>query len=227
MEIANLIEIKDYKTIKNEILTQVQETFNGDLTFIESDSFSLLIEAFIYRELMLRVKINQVIKDSFTLINTDDTNNTAGSEMAYRRAIREVDENILDIHISSPAPGRVKVVYHHQNDITELIQNHLDKDEVRPLTDIVTVQKATIVTVDVPLSITVFDGVDTALLMEDIQSSFGAINFKIGENLTTSKVIATAFKVGVYKVETPFNTTDIQDDEIIAVNLSFSFEVLS
>lgn len=226
MEIADLVEELDYKTLKNEILTQVQSEFNGDLTFIESDSFSLLMEAFIYREMQLRAKINQVIKDSFTLINTDDTNNTAGSEMAYKRAIREVDENILDIRISSPTQGAVKVVYHHLENITDLIQNHLDEDEVRPLTDRVTVQKASVVTVDVPLVVTVLDGVDTTLLEDEIRASFDGLNFKIGENLTTSKVVATAFKIGVYKVETSFTTTDIQETQVIFLNLSFEFGVL-
>lgn len=223
MEIADLVEKLDYKTLKNEILIQVQESFNNDLTFIEADSFSLLMESFIYRELQLRAKINQAIKDSFTLINTDDTNNTAGSEMAYKRAIAEVDENILDIRISSPVPGEVKVVYHHPLNITDLIQNHLDEDEVRPLTDIVTVQKASVVMVDVPLVVTILNGVDTTLLRDEIRASFEAINFKIGENLTTSKVIATAFKTGVYKVGTSFTTTDIQEDAVIALNLSFEF----
>lgn len=226
MEIADLIEELDYATLKNEILTHIKEQFNEDLSFIESDSFSLIIEAWIFRELQLRSKINQTIRDAFTMINTDDTDNTAGSQMAYKRAINSVDENILDIKISSPIPGLVLVIYHHLGDITTLIQNHLDLDEVRPLTDIVTVQKASVITVDVPLSITVLDGVDTSILEQNIRASFDSIIFKIGENLTTSRVIATAFKEGVYRVQTDFITTDIAEHEVLDLNLSFSYEVL-
>lgn len=226
MEIADLIEELDYKTLKNEILTHIKEQFNEDLTFIESDSFSLIIEAWIYRELRLRSKINQTLRDAFALINTDDTDNTAGSEMSYKKAINGVDDAILDIKISSPSPGQVLVIYHHQGDITDLIQNHLDTDEMRPLTDIVTVQKASVVTVDVFLHITVLQGVDTLILEQNIRASFESIMFKIGENLTTSRIIATAFEEGVYRVQTDFITTDIQDHEVLALNLSFSYEVL-
>lgn len=227
MEVENLIEELDYQTLKNEILTYVKEQFNEEITFIESDSFSLIIEAWIYRELRLRSKLNQTLRDAFAMINTDDTDNTAGSELAYKRAIKSVDQNILDIKISSPAPGEVKVIYHHLDDITAAIKNHLDLDEVRPLTDTVTVQKASLITVDVPLHVTLLEGVDTAALEQSIRASFEDITFKIGENLTTSRVIATAFKEGVYKVQTDFITTDITQDEVCDLNLTFNFEVLA
>ncbi|MBE0491107.1 MAG: baseplate J/gp47 family protein [Sulfurospirillum sp.] len=227
MEVENLIEELDYQTLKNEIVTHVKEQFNEDLTFIESDSFSLIVEAWIFRELQLRSKLNQTLRDAFAMINTDDTDNTAGSEMAYRRAINSVDEGILDIKITSPIPGQVLVIYHHANDITALIQNHLDLDEVRPLSDIVTVQKASVITVDIALHVTVLQGVDTSILEQKIRASFDSIVFKIGENLTTSRVIATAFKEGVYRVQTDFITTEIEPSQVLDLNLSFSYEVLA
>ena len=226
-EIAHLIEELDYESLKDEILTHLKEEFNEDYSFIESDSFSLVLEAFIYRELKLRARINQAIKDAFLIINTDDTNNTAGSKMAYKRAINEVDPGILDISITSSSPGVVDIVYHHAADITNDIVEYLNKDDIRPLTDTVYVEKASIVPTDVHLIITVLEGVDTSLLQEDINTSFDGIGFKIGENLTVSKVIATAFKSGVYKVITPFETTDINDNEVLSLNLSYEFEVLS
>ena len=226
MEIVDLIEEVDYTTLKNEIVTYIQTTFNGDITFIESDSFSLIVEAMIYRELKIRAKINQALKDAFALINTDDTNNTAGSMMAYKRAILECIPNILDMTITSPDAGVVKVIYHNVVDVTDSLMEYLHRDDIRPLTDSVVVVKATIVEIEVPLSVTVLSGSDVSLIESQIRESFNQIIFLIGENLTLSRVIATAFKNGVYAINSPFVTTNILDSQVINPNISFVFEEL-
>ena len=228
MEIETLIEEFNYQTIKNEIQTDIKNEFNNDLTFIESDSFSLIVEAFVYREMKLRARINQAIRDAFAIINTDDTNNTAGSDSAYKRAIKEVSANIDDIKIYSSTPGVVEVIYHSSEDLTAAILNHLYKDEVKPLTDVVYVYKAGILNVDITLVATVYPGTDLVETQANIKKAYESLVFKIHENLTHSKVISLAHVQGVHKVTSDFVDTDILPTQVIeVVNINISFEELT
>lgn len=227
MEIENLIEEVDYQTIKNEIETHIKDMFNDDLTFIESDSFSLIVEAFVYREMKLRARINQAIRDAFEIINTDDTNNTAGSEMAYIRAIKEVSTNFKDIKVYSDIPGIVKVVYHSDEDLTSKIQNHLNLDHVRPLTDKVYVKKATIVSLDLEFNITNFAGANVVWIEQNIKKAFENFKFTIGQNLSSTKALSLVHDNGVYKATTTFVDTNISNAQILEIgNITCNFEVL-
>ena len=227
MEIEKLIEEFDYQTIKNEIQTEIKNEFNNDLTFIESDSFSLIVEAFIYREMKLRARINQAIRDAFAIINTDDTNNTAGSDSAYKRAIRQVSENIDDIKIYSSIAGEVEVIYHSNENLTAAILDHLYKDEVKPLTDVVHVNKAEILILDISINAIVYSGPDLELIENNIKKAYESLIFKISENLTNSKVISLAHVQGVHKIESDFVDTDIFPNQVIKVgNINISFEEL-
>lgn len=228
MEIEKLIEEFDYQTIKKEIQTDIKNEFNNDLTFIESDSFSLIVEAFVYREMKLRARINQAIRDAFAIINTDDTNNTAGSDSAYKRAIREVSTNIDDIKIYSSIPGVVEIIYHSDEDLTTAILNHLYKDEVKPLTDVVYVYKAEILNVDITLIATVYPGTDLVETQANIKKAYESLVFKIHENLTNSKVISLAHIDGVHRVSSDFVDTNILPMQVIEIeNINISFEELA
>lgn len=227
MEIANLIEELDYQTIKNEIQTHIKDIFKNDLTFIESDSFSLIVEAFVYREMKLRARINQAIRDAFTIINTDDTNNTAGSEMAYIRAIKEVSQNIKDIKVYSDVAGVVEVVFHSDEDLTQEILNHLNNDQVKPLTDIVNVRKATVVTLDLEFNITNYNGANTSWIEQNVQKAFEKLKFTIGQNLSSTKAISLVHDDGVFKATTTFVDTNISNTQILEIgNITCNFEVL-
>ena len=228
MEIEKLIEEFDYQTIKKEIQTDIKNEFNNDLTFIESDSFSLVVEAFVYREMKLRARINQAIRDAFAIINTDDTNNTAGSDSAYKRAINEVSDNIDDIKIYSSTPGVVEVIYHSSEDLTAAILIHLYKDEFKPLTDVVYVYKAEILNVDITLIATVYPGTDLVETQANIKKAYESLVFKIHENLTNSKVISLAHIDGVHRVSSDFVDTNILPMQVIEIeNINISFEELA
>jgi|GEM_PF-6684472 len=217
MEIENLIEQKDYQTLKDEIQTYIKELFNDDLTFIESDSFSLIIEAVIYREILLRARINQAIKDSFAIINRDDTNNTAGSQMAYIRAIKDVNKDIKDIKVYSPSAGVVNVVYHHITDITTQIQEYLNEEYIRPLTDLVYVKKAEVITLDFEFNIIYNKGANTSYIEKQIKDEFANYSFKIGENLSQTKALSVVHKNGVFSASTTFFDTQIEPYQIIQI----------
>lgn len=221
--IEDLIEEFDYQTIKNDILTHIKELFNNDLTFIESDSFSLIVEAFIYRELKLRARINQAIKDSFAIINTDDTNNTAGAQMAYIRAIKEVSPNIKDIKVYSKVGGVVEVVYHSNEDLTQAILDHLNNDQVKPLTDLVNVTKANIVVLDLEFDIFHNKG-DIAFIKSKIDDEFSKFEFKIGQNLSKTKALSLVHHLGVYRADTTFEDTNLLEFEILQIgNINCNF----
>ena len=225
--IEDLIEELDYETIKNEIQTDIKQRFNNDLTFIESDSFSLIVEAFIYREMQLRARINQSIKNSFAIINTDDTNNTAGAEMAYKRAIKEVSQNIKDIKVYSDVAGVVEVVFHSDEDLIQEILNHLNNDQVKPLTDIVNVTKATILVLNLEFEISYHSGANITFIESEILKAFGKLKFTIGQNLSCTKALSLVHLDGVYKATTTFEDTDIEKSQIIEIgNIVCNFKVL-
>lgn len=227
MEIENLIEELDYQTLKDEIKTQIKQLFNNDLTFIESDSFSLIVEAMIYREMQLRARINQAIRDAFEIIDTDDTNNTAGAEMAYIRAIRDVEKNIKDIKVYSEVGGVVEVVFHDDKDLTVAIQNHLDLEHVRPLTDLVHVRKANVITLDLSFTIFCNKGANTSYIKSKIDEAYSNFNFKIGQNLSQTKALSLVHQFGVYRATTNFRDTNISSFEILKIgNINCTFEEL-
>lgn len=63
--VPDIIEEIPYSTLKTEVQLYLKELFVDDVEFLESDSVMLVVEALLYREMLLRSRINQALRGSF------------------------------------------------------------------------------------------------------------------------------------------------------------------
>lgn len=154
---------------------------------------------------------------------------TAGSSLTYNSFTLKSDERIEDVKVLSPSAGVVDVVYYSSvaDDIMqERIENSLNSDEVRPLTDLVQVKKANEITFDVTGEITIKSGVDTSSVYTNAVNNLNNIKFKIGEDVSLAKIISLLMVDNVVDVNLTTPTANITiDDYSIAilgsVNISY------
>lgn len=94
MLLPNAIEEISYEKLKSETLTYLKNFF--DVEFLESDEVSLIIEAFLYREMLLRARINESLRASylFTAKGSDLDNIAAGYKVT--RLENESDERLRE-----------------------------------------------------------------------------------------------------------------------------------
>ena len=150
---------------------------------------------------------------------------TAGPVGAYVFHALGADPDVLDVSVASPAPGDVVVsVLSRQGDGTasaELIaavDAVLSSDTVRPLTDNVTVQSATIVNYSVTAVLTVLPGPDGSVVLAQAQSALDAYiaeTRRLGRDVTRSGLFAALHQPGVQNVTLTAPAADvvIADDE--------------
>lgn len=135
----------------------------------------------------------------------------AGPEGAYRSHALGADGRILDASATSPAPCEVVVtVLSREGDGTagaELIaavEAALRSDDVRPLTDFVTVQSAQIVPYEVHAKLFTFPGPDSSVVLQEARKrldTYIAETHRIGREVTLSGLYAALHVDGVERVE--------------------------
>jgi len=248
--VPSIIEELDYQTIKTDCINHLKTIL--PVEFIESDQVLLVVEALIYREMLLRARINASLKALFLPTSTGnnldnlavsygitrlalesddafrnrillslDRFSTAGSAGTYIYQTMSVSSDIKDVKIFEGLPGVVEVVYYAWNDSEELktaIIEHLNKDTIRPLTDVVVVNPATRKNIALILTVEVLRLSDEMRVKNEILSAFGEINLGIGEDLPLSRIIKTAFVNGVFRVGA--NVEDINADTHEVIILS-------
>lgn len=152
----------------------------------------------------------------------------AGPELAYVYWARTADPDVADATAISPAPGQVVVTVLSAsgdgvpasgvlNAVTEVLTG-----PVRPLTDEVIVQPATLVPFAIEAQLTVFAGPDQGLLLQTALDSLNAhlsASRKLGRDVTRSALIAALHVANVQKVEllSPVADRDIDPSEIASV----------
>lgn len=134
---------------------------------------------------------------------------TAGPVGAYVFHALKV-ATIKDVAVQSPTPGNVLVTVLSVNNngvptSGELAQVSalLTAEDVRPLTDNVTVQAATIVTYAITATIFVNDGPDASVVLANCQAAaqaFATARFRIGADVNLSGIYAALHQPGVEKV---------------------------
>ncbi len=146
---------------------------------------------------------------------------TAGSEATYRSFALRADERIDDVFVYSPAPGVVRVVYYSSTMdaiMQERLTYALNDREVRPLTDNVEIQAATVVDVPVQATLVVSLGVDLGNVLNDASASLAVLseNHQIGKDVYSSQIIAALMVSGVERVDlvSPVDTIEINTDQI-------------
>ena len=144
---------------------------------------------------------------------------TAGPVGAYIFHALGADPDVLDASVASPTPGDVVVtILSRQGDGTaapELItavDAALSADEIRPLTDNVTVQAATIVNYTVDATLTLYPGPDAAVVeaaAEAALNTYIAAQQRLGRDVTRSGIFAALHQPGVQNVALTAPAADV------------------
>ena len=144
----------------------------------------------------------------------------AGPELAYVFHARSAHPEVLDASAVSPAPGEVVVTILARSDnlvpgpaVLATVEARLG-DQVRPLTDHVTVRAAEPVEFAIAADLFVLAGPDTALIRAAAEASLAsylASVRRLGRNVTRSALLAALHVANVVRVEL---TAPVEDLEI-------------
>lgn len=147
---------------------------------------------------------------------------TAGPEGAYIFHAMSADGQVLDASAISPEPGEVLItVLSRAGDGTaspELLATvdaALTDESVRPLTDFVTVQDATIVNYEVVATLHFYAGPDRAVIMTNAQAAIEAYvtgQHRLGMDVTLSGIYAALHQPGVQRVDLVSPTANLVVD---------------
>lgn len=144
----------------------------------------------------------------------------AGPEGAYRSHALAAHGSVLDASATSPAPGEVLVTVLSRDgdgtpseEVIEAVTAALRADDVRPLTDKVTVRGATIVGYEVDAVLFTFPGPDSSVVLKEASSKLAAYvaeTHRIGREVTLSGIYAALHVNGVERVKLNAPTADVE-----------------
>lgn len=154
---------------------------------------------------------------------------TAGPRLSYIFHAMSASQEVLDVHVHSPAPGEVRVVVLANPSesnagglpgpaLLDLVDNALNKDDVRPLCDKVTVSAATILNYTVHASLICLPGPDAAVVLASAQSAcqqYVDTQFRLGADITISGLHGALHQPGVMRVDLaqPAGNLTVEDDQ--------------
>ncbi len=161
----------------------------------------------------------------------------AGPEAAYVFFARAADARVADATATSPAPREVLVSLLAADGtgaasagLVDAVEEIVASKPVRPLTDLVTVQSATIIPFEIVAELTLFAGPDRNLVVAAARAGLDeylAKSRRIGRDITLSGLTAALFAEGVQRVEIVAPLADIVCDRTqaahcIAIDISVS-----
>lgn len=150
--------------------------------------------------------------------------NTAGARNAYRFHAKSADNDVLDADAYGPdthgRPGEVDVYVLSRTGngeagiiLIESVMNTLSADEVRPLTDFVSVKSATIAGYAVTAELDIPDGPDAQTVLENAIStltSYTQLSHRINAIVPLSAIYAALQQPGVSRVRLTSPAADIE-----------------
>lgn len=155
---------------------------------------------------------------------------TAGPEGAYVFHALSASGQVRDASCTSPAPGEVVVtVLSRAGDgsasaeLLDLVEVALSASDVRPLTDHVTVQSATIVAYAVQAQVFTYVGPDPTLVVDESRrrlAGYVAETFALGRDVTRSGLFAAMHVAGVQRVVLTAPAADVVVDPTQAAGLT-------
>lgn len=164
------------------------------------------------------------------IVLAPDSYSVAGPASAYVFHALSADGDVLDASATSPAPGEVIVsVLSRSGDGTapaeliEAVDTILNADNVRPLTDQVTVQSAQIVNFDITAELTLYPGPDAALMLATANAALDNLlleNRRLGRDLTRSAISAALHVGGVQNVVLISPAQDVVIDALSAASVA-------
>lgn len=144
---------------------------------------------------------------------------TAGPVGAYTFWALSADGDVKDVAVQSPVPGEVLVtVLSHTGDgapapaLISTVLDKLNEDDVRPLTDHVTVQAASIIAYQVEASLTLYEGADEVGVIAAARAAvreYVATHHVLGHDITLSGLHAALHQSGVQNVTLTHPAADI------------------
>jgi phage-related baseplate assembly protein len=150
---------------------------------------------------------------------------TAGSRGSYVFHALSADANVKDAQAVSPSPGQVTVyVLSREGNgtadtaLVDAVAAAVNADDIRPMTDQVTVQSVAVTEYSIDAELTVFYGPDSEVVRqsaEDAITDFVANQHRIGYDVTLSGIYAALHQAGVQNVtlNIPVATIVIGDGE--------------
>ncbi|EQB9979672.1 baseplate assembly protein [Enterobacter hormaechei] len=150
--------------------------------------------------------------------------NTAGARNAYRFHAKSADNDVLDADAYGPEthnrPGEVDVYVLSRTGngeaspgLTEKVMSELSADEVRPLTDYVSVKSATILSYAVTAELDIPDGPDAQTVLENAIStltSYTLLSHRINGLVPLSAIYAALQQPGVSRVRLISPVADLE-----------------
>ncbi len=149
---------------------------------------------------------------------------TAGPEGAYIFHALSAHERVKDASADSPAPCEVTVtlLLSEPDDgateatpsvILAAVDNKLNDDSIRPLTDQLTVRQADLIDYEIDATLYFQPGPDRQIALEAAQNAINdyiAANFRLGNDIELSGIYAALHQPGVQRVDLRHPTTSIQ-----------------
>jgi len=293
--VPDFVEEISYDEIRASAVAKLVE-LQPDYIVLESDPAVKVIEAFCYREMLLRQRINDAARGNIiTLSKARDLEAigafagvaplpneeegrfrarvqqgfarlaAAGPRGAYRAYVMGLSTDIIDVGIHSPAPGEVvvtllafedvgattaqenavgealfeqkqaaklgkkRILCRSGSDIIVRTRNLLNEDDIRPLTDQVTVRPANVIDYEVKARLVIYPGPDINLVLTQAKERLGQYLHslrKVGYDATRSGLIAALNAGGVQNVALTSPAQDIVCGAYdIAVALNIDVEV--
>lgn len=147
----------------------------------------------------------------------------AGPAGAYEFHALSSDGDVLDATATSPNPGQVVVTVLSRvgdgtasAELLAAVEARVSADSVRPLTDFVTVQSATVKTYAIEATVWTYSGPDTTVVLDAAEASaqrFADDNHRLGRDVNLSAIYAALTVPGVMRVDLDLPLANVVCDE--------------